>query len=145
RHVVEVELRRLDLLGVLLGEVAQRHDIGMAVERVVVEADLRVEADQLARLGDHSGLISSSDMSLGTKAANSCATTPSACLARSPVSPSAWATRRPWCGSTPVAGSTEKVTIFSGVSCATCSMSMPPAVDTTKATREVARSTSAER
>ena len=33
-------------------------------------------------------------------------------------------------------GSTEKVTIFSGVSCATSSMSMPPSVETTKATRD---------
>ncbi len=46
---------------------------------------------------------------------------------------------------TPVAGSTEKVTIFSGVSWATCSMSMPPSVETTKAIREVARSTSIDR
>ena len=35
--------------------------------------------------------------------------------------------------------------IFSGVSWATCSISMPPSVETTKATRAVARSTSAER
>ena len=34
----------------------------------------------------------------------------------------------------PVAGSTEKVTIFSGVSCATSSMSMPPSVETTNDT-----------
>src|SRR4051794_4094757 len=44
----------------------------------------------------------------------------------------------------PVAGSTEKVTIFSGVSCATSSMFMPPSVETTKATRLVSRSTSME-
>ena len=37
------------------------------------------------------------------------------------------------------------VTILSGVSWATCSMSMPPSVDTTMATRERARSTSIER
>ena len=37
-----------------------------------------------------------------------------------------------------------KVTIFSGVSCATFSMSMPPSVETTKATRPVSRSTSSE-
>ena len=46
---------------------------------------------------------------------------------------------------TPVAGSTEKVWIFSGVEWATSSMSMPPSVETTKETREVTRSTSAER
>ena len=48
RDVVEVVLRGLDLLVVLLGHVAQRDDVGMAKERVVVEADLGVEADQLA-------------------------------------------------------------------------------------------------
>ena len=36
------------------------------------------------------------------------------------------------------------VTIFSGVSCATASMSMPPSVETTKATRPTERSTSSE-
>jgi hypothetical protein len=45
----------------------------------------------------------------------------------------------------PVAGSIEKLTILSGVLCATSSMSMPPSVEATKATREVERSTSAER
>ena len=38
---------------------------------------------------------------------------------------------------TPVAGSTEMVWIFSGVACATSSMSMPPSVEATKETREV--------
>ena len=52
RHVVEVVFRRLDLLVVLFGEVAQRHDVGMAEQRVVVEADLGVEADELVVLGD---------------------------------------------------------------------------------------------
>ena len=35
----------------------------------------------------------------------------------------------------PVAGSTVRVTIFSGVSAATSSMSMPPSVEAMKATR----------
>ena len=48
RDVVEIELRGLGLLLVFLVEIAQRDDVGMAVERVVVEADLGVEADQLA-------------------------------------------------------------------------------------------------
>ena len=52
RDVVEIVARRLDLLRVFLGRVAQRHDVGMAIKRVVVEADLGVEADQLARFGD---------------------------------------------------------------------------------------------
>ena len=50
RDVVEVVFRGLDLLLVLFGEVAQRDDVGVAVERVVVEADLGVEAEQLAVL-----------------------------------------------------------------------------------------------
>ena len=49
RDIGEVVFRRLDLLLVLLGLVAQRDDVGMAVERVVVEADLGVEAAQPAR------------------------------------------------------------------------------------------------
>ena len=38
-------LLRLDLLGVLLAGVAERGDIGVAEERVVVDVDLGVEAD----------------------------------------------------------------------------------------------------
>ena len=38
RDVVEVVLGGLDLLGVLLGLVAQGDDVGVAVERVAVEA-----------------------------------------------------------------------------------------------------------
>ena len=48
RDVVELVFRRLDFLGVLLGLVAQRDDVGMREERIGVEADLGVEADQLA-------------------------------------------------------------------------------------------------
>ena len=44
-----------------------------------------------------------------------------------------------------VTRSMEKVTIFSGVWAATSSMSMPPSVEATTATREVSRSTSSER
>ena len=52
RDVVEVVFRRLDFLLVFFGLVAQRRDVGMAEQRVVVEADLGVEADQLLVLGD---------------------------------------------------------------------------------------------
>ena len=52
RDVGEVVLRGLDLLLVLLGLVAQRDDVGVAVEGVGVEGDLGVEAAQLAVLGD---------------------------------------------------------------------------------------------
>ncbi len=48
RDVAEVVLRSLDLLGVLLGLVAQRDDVGMAVEGVVVERHLGVEHADLA-------------------------------------------------------------------------------------------------
>ena len=52
RDVVEVVFRGLDFLLVFLGQVAQRDDIGMAKQRVAVEADLGVEADELVVLGD---------------------------------------------------------------------------------------------
>ncbi len=52
---------------------------------------------------------------------------------------------RPWNGWMPEAGSTEKVTIFSGVSWATFSMSMPPSVEAMNETRLVVRSTSSDR
>ena len=59
--------------------------------------------------------------------------------------PSAAATARPWCGIRPVAGSMVIVRIFSGVSCATFSMSIPPSVEATMAMRPVSRSTSSAR
>ena len=46
---------------------------------------------------------------------------------------------------TPFSGSMATVMIFSGVSWATASMSMPPSVETTKATRPTDRSTSSDR
>ena len=52
RDVVEVVFRGLDFLLVLLGLVAQRGQVRMAEQRVVVEADLGVEAEELAVLGD---------------------------------------------------------------------------------------------
>ena len=45
----------------------------------------------------------------------------------------------------PVAGSMEKLVMRSGVSCATVSMSMPPAVEATTEMRAVFRSTSIDR
>ena len=49
--VGEVVFRRLDLHRVFFVEIAQRLDVLVAVERVVVEIDLGVEADDLAVLG----------------------------------------------------------------------------------------------
>ena len=50
--VVERELRRLDLERLLFADVAQLLDVGVAVERVVVEVHLRVEREEAAVLGD---------------------------------------------------------------------------------------------
>ena len=50
--VVERELRRLDLERIFLVEIAQLLEVGMAVERVVVEVHLRVEREQVAVFGD---------------------------------------------------------------------------------------------
>ena len=49
--VVERELRRFDFERILFGQVAQVAQIGMPIERVVVEDDLRVERQQIAALG----------------------------------------------------------------------------------------------
>ena len=51
RDVIEIVFRRLDFLLVFFGEIAQRNDVGMAVERVAIEADLGVETDDLVVLG----------------------------------------------------------------------------------------------
>ena len=50
--VAQIVLGRLDLGRVLLGDVAQRQDVLVAEQRVVVEVHLAVEADELAVLGD---------------------------------------------------------------------------------------------
>jgi hypothetical protein len=92
RDVGEVVLRGLDLLLVLLRLVAQRHDLGMAVERVRIEGDLGVEAAQLAVGGDdqrvdlqHLHVLRRRRVELGDELLP-------ACLARSPERPSALAT-----------------------------------------------------
>jgi hypothetical protein len=56
RDVGEVELRGLDLLRVLLGEVAQGDDFGVAEEGVVVEADLGVEGEDASVAGGDEGV-----------------------------------------------------------------------------------------
>ncbi len=50
--VVERELRGLDLERIFFGEVAELFDVGVLVERVVVEVHLRVEREQVARRRD---------------------------------------------------------------------------------------------
>ena len=49
RDVAQVVLRRLDLARILLVRIAQLAQVGVAEERVVVEADLGVEREQVAR------------------------------------------------------------------------------------------------
>ena len=49
RDVGEVVLGGLDFLLVFFGDVAQRDDVGVAEERVVVEGDLGVEARAAGR------------------------------------------------------------------------------------------------
>ena len=68
RDVIELVFRRFDFLGVFLGLVAQRQDVGMAEQRVVVEADLGIEADQLLVLGDDQRIDLEQAMSVSTKA-----------------------------------------------------------------------------
>ena len=50
--VVQAVLRGLDLERLLLVEVAQLHELGVAEEGVVVEVDLGVEGEDVARLRD---------------------------------------------------------------------------------------------
>ena len=52
RDVRKIELRRLDLGGVLLVEVAHGDDVGMPEERIRIEVELGVERDHAAVAGD---------------------------------------------------------------------------------------------
>src|SRR5690606_11443096 len=54
--VGEVELRRLDLGRVFLVDVAHRDDVGMAVERVVIEIELGIERNDGAITGEDQGI-----------------------------------------------------------------------------------------
>ena len=92
-----------------------------------------------------SGLISSISMSFSMNMRYRFLISATHCLTWPPVRPRAKATRRPWKSDSPEAGSTLKLTIFSGVEAATSSMSMPPSVEATKLMREVPRSTSSAR
>src|SRR6185436_12457443 len=51
-NVIEVELRGFDLERILFAEVAQLLDVGMPIQRVVVEVHLRVERQQIPGRGD---------------------------------------------------------------------------------------------
>jgi hypothetical protein len=92
-----------------------------------------------------SGLISSIAMSFSTKARYSVGKMNSPSWAARPSSFSAVFSAATSAGVTPASGSIDRVMIFSGVSWATASMSMPPSVEATKATRPVSRSTSSDR
>ena len=147
---VELDVRkvvfgRLDLHRVFLGEVAQLLEVRVAEAGIAVEADLGVEHQQPALVVDRQRI----DLDLRRIGAEErlveAPSTVLACLTRSPDRPSAAATARPWCGISPVAGSMVIVAIFSGLSWATFSISIPPSVEATTAMRPVSRSTSSAR
>ena len=119
----------------------------MAEQRVVVEGHLGVEHPQVAVLHDDQridleqahvlldeGLVERREQRLRRPSPASPVELQRRVRAPSTSSPV-----------TPASGSIATVTIFSGVSCATASMSMPPSVETTKATRPTERSTSSDR
>ena len=66
--VVELGALGLDLDRILLGFVAQPGDVGVPEQRVVVEAHLGVEGDQLSVAVTTSGLISIIEQSRSMKA-----------------------------------------------------------------------------
>ena len=51
--IVQLVAARLDLVRILLVEIAQLDHLGLAIERIAVEVHLGVEGDQVAVLGDH--------------------------------------------------------------------------------------------
>jgi hypothetical protein len=53
RDVVEIVFRGFCFLLVFFGQVAKRNDVRMAVERVAVEIDFGIEADELIVFGHH--------------------------------------------------------------------------------------------
>ena len=126
--VVQRELRGLDLERILFGDVAQLAEIGVAIERVVVEADLGVERQQIAALGqdqrvdlDHRGVGLDERLVDGVEQLHQLV------RPRPPLSPMPNASLRAWNGTMPVPGSMCSRRIFSGSLAATSSMSMPPA------------------
>jgi len=68
REVGEVVFGRLDFLGVFIRGVAQRDDIGMAIERIGYRTTLRVEAFAIRLALERERMISSISMSLATNA-----------------------------------------------------------------------------
>ena len=145
-HVREPEPRGLHLGGLLLVEVAQRGDVGMAEQRVVLETDLGVEAEQIALLGHHQRVdLDQARVLVEEQLVEARDQSSAHCLARRPSSLSAEAIMRPWKALKPEAGSTVSVAIFSGVLAATFSMFTPPSVEAMNATRPEPRSTSSER
>src|SRR6516225_6597410 len=51
RDIIEIVARRFDFLFVFFVDVAQRHHVGVAVERVVVERNLGIQTNDLAGFG----------------------------------------------------------------------------------------------
>ena len=122
--------------------VAQRRDVGMAEKRVVVEVDLGVEAAQLAVLGHDQRIDLEQAHVLVDEGRVELRDELDALLGEVAVEAERRKRRvRPRCGVTPAAGSTWTVRSSPASSCATSSMSMPPSVEATKATRPSPRST----
>ena len=146
RDIGEIELRGLDLLRVLFRDVAQ---LGQVRDGGTARC-CRTRSWRRAHAAGRS-----SARSAGSPRAGSCPSRQRPCRA------SGTASRRPLPQSpdsfsaalstlisrsvTPFSGSMATVTIFSGVSWATPSMSIPPSVETTKAMRPTERSTRIDR
>ena len=140
--VVQVELRGLDLRGILLVEVAQRDDLGMAEERVVVEVELRVERHDAAVAGDDERVDLDERAVALVEALVERLEELARLAARAPRERRSCARRRRRRRRQgPSNGSMATRWIFSGVFAATSSMSMPPSLEAISTTCCSARST----
>ena len=136
----------LDLVRILLVEVAQLHDLGLPIERVAIEVHLGVERHQVAVFGDHQRIdLDQAGVELGKGLADAAHERDRLADLPAVSSPRPNAIWRPWKGWNPIAGSIATLMIFSGVLAATSSMSTPPSVEAMRVSREAARSISAAR
>ena len=62
-HVIEAVFRRFDFARVLFRDIAQRRDVGMAIECVVVKVKLGIEREHVARGRDDQGIAPRSSSS----------------------------------------------------------------------------------
>ena len=104
----------LDLHRVFLAEVAQRHDVGVAKERVIVEVELRVEAEQLTGLGHDQRIDLQEAHVLVGERQDETAEQHAHLLLHRVLQPERQRNQPDVKGKIPVTGSTEMVTISSG-------------------------------